>query len=451
MTTTIPESAAAANGGGHLLHNLLLFGRVLRGLGLDVHSGRMVDVVHALDVVGVRRKRDFRQTLRTMLVHRQRDLALFDEAFDVFWRPPKDDLTTLDLRSIGEQRRFRQPQAAPPSAGDAARDDGEGEGSQGERVDLTRTYSAREVLRQKDFAEFTAAEIDTARRMMDELQWQLGERRSRRWVSGRGAAIDLRRAARRNLRYGGELLDLPLLKRKQKPRSLVLLCDVSGSMERYTRMLLHFIHSVADNWDRVEAFLFATRLTRVTDRLSRRGIDDAVTGVARAVPDWAGGTRIGESLKTFNYRWSRRTLGWGSVVLVISDGWDRGDPEVLGRETARLQRSSYRLIWLNPLLGSETYEPLTRGMQAALPFVDDHLPVHNLASLQDLAEHLNALPPHRPARRQHVGPVRTEPEPEGPEAPTGDARRPIDANPTFRHPRWGHGAAPGLREQRLDR
>ena len=449
MTTTLPESAAATNGGGHLLHNLLLFGRVLRGLGLDVHSGRMVDVVHALDVVGVRRKRDFRQTLRTMLVHRHRDLVLFDEAFDVFWRPPKDDLTTLDLRSIGEQRRFRQPQPAPPSAGDGAGDDGEGEGGLGERVDLTRTYSAREVLRQKDFADFTATEIEAARRMMDELQWQLGDRRSRRWVAGRGPAIDLRRAARRNLRYGGEMLDLPLLKRKQKARSLVLLCDVSGSMERYTRMLLHFIHSIADNWDRVESFLFATRLTRVTDRLSRRGIDDAVTGVARAVPDWAGGTRIGESLRTFNYHWSRRTLGWGSVVLVISDGWDRGDPEVLGRETARLQRSSYRLVWLNPLLGSEAYAPLTRGIQAALPFVDDHLPVHNLASLQDLAEHLNALPPHRPARRQHVGPVRIEPEPEEPEAPRSAARRPIDANPTFRHPRWGQGAA-GLRERQTD-
>ena len=451
MTTTFPESPAADDG-GNLLHNLLLFGRVLRGLGLDVHSGRMVDVVHALDVVGVRRKRDFRQTLRTMLVHRHRDLALFDEAFDVFWRPPKDELTTLDLRSIGEQRRFRQPQAAPPSAGDAAGDDGEGEGNPGDRVDLTRTYSAREVLRQKDFADFTAEEIDSARRMMDDLQWRLGERRSRRWVSGRGQAIDLRRAARRNMRYGGELLDLPLLKRKQKARSLVLVCDVSGSMERYTRMLLHFIHSLSDNWDRVEAFLFATRLTRVTDRLSRRGIDDAVTGVSRAVPDWSGGTRIGDSLRTFNYRWSRRTLGWGSVVLVISDGWDRGDPEMLGRETARLQRSAYRLIWLNPLLGSATYEPLTRGMQAALPFVDDHLPVHNLASLQDLAEHLNALPPHRPARRQHVGPVWAEPEPDESQSPSNTARRPIDdANPTFRHPRWGRGAATGLREQQLDR
>ena len=451
MTTTFPESEATAGGGGNLLHNLLLFGRVLRGLGLDVHSGRMVDVVHALDVVGVRRKRDFRQTLRTMLVHRHKDLALFDEAFDVFWRPPKDELTTLDLRSIGEQRRFRQPQAAPPSAGDAAGDDGDGEGDPGERVDLTRTYSAREVLRQKDFADFTAEEIDAARRMMDDLQWRLGERRSRRRVSGRGPAVDLRRAARRNMRYGGELLDLPLLKRKQKARRLVLVCDVSGSMERYTRMLLHFIHSLADNWDRVESFLFATRLTRVTDRLSRRGIDDAVTGVSRAVPDWAGGTRIGESLRTFNYRWSRRTLGWGSVVLVISDGWDRGDPEMLGRETARLQRSAYRLVWLNPLLGSETYEPLTRGMQAALPFVDDHLPVHNLASLEDLALHLNALPPHRPARRQHVGPVWVEPEPEEPETTSNTSRRPIDANPTFRHPRWGRGAAAGMREWQLDR
>ena len=394
MATTLPESAAATNGSGHLLHNLLLFGRVLRGLGLDVHSARMVDVVHALDVVGIRRKRDFRQTLRTMLVHRHRDLALFDEAFDVFWRPPKDDLTTLDLRSIGEQRRFRQPQLAPPSAGDGAADDGETDGGPGDRVDLTRTYSAREVLRQKDFAEFTAGEIDTARRMMDELQWQLGERRSRRWVAGRGAAIDLRRAARRNLRYGGELLDLPRLKRKQKARSLVLICDVSGSMERYTRMLLHFIHSVADNWDRVEAFLFATRLTRVTDRLSRRGIDDAVTGVARAVPDWAGGTRIGESLRrTFNYRWSRRTLGWGSVVLIISDGWDRGDPEVLARETATpaadwglgsagLREEQLPTDMAEPAARLRVVcaaDPRNSGGARPPPFVDDHLPVHNLA------------------------------------------------------------------------
>ena len=428
--------------GGHFLHNLLLFGRVLKELGLDVHSGRMLDAVAALELVGVRRKRDFRSTLRTVLVHRRRDMELFEEAFDTFWRAPKDRLTTLDLRSIGEQRKFRQPQVAPPSAGAGGADDPERGDSRGQYVDMTRTYSAREVLRHKDFAEFTMQEVDSARRMMDDLEWQVGSRKSRRWTPGAGPAIDLRRAARRSLRYGGEMLDLPLLERREKPRRLTLICDVSGSMERYTRMLLHFIHSLADNWDGVEAFLFATRLTRVTDRLAHRGVDDAIGEVARTVPDWAGGTRIGDAIKTFNYSWSRRVLGWGSVVLIISDGWDRGEPDLLGREAARLQRSCHRLIWLNPLLGSETYAPLTRGMQAALPFVDDHLPVNNLASLEDLADRLNRLPQHRPARRQHPAAIQEEvapPEPPTPpDAPQGKPDAPPEGpQPTFRHPLWG--------------
>lgn len=401
----------------------------------------MLDAVAALELVGVRRKRDFRSTLRTVLVHRRRDIELFEEAFDTFWRAPKDRLTTLDLRSIGEQRKFRQPQVAPPSAGAGGEDDPETGDSRGHHVDMTRTYSAREVLRRKDFAEFTLQEVDSARRMLDDLDWQVGRRRSRRWAPGAGPAIDLRRAARRSLRYGGEMLDLPLLERREKPRRLTLICDVSGSMERYTRMLLHFIHSLADNWDRVEAFLFATRLTRVTDRLAHRGVDDAVGEVSRTVPDWAGGTRIGEAIKTFNYSWSRRVLGWGSVVLIISDGWDRGDPDLLGHETARLQRSCHRLIWLNPLLGSETYAPLTRGMQAALPFVDDHLPVHNLASLQDLSERLNRLPQHRPARRQHPTIQEEDVPPDPPNPPDTSADRtdaPSDGpRPTFRHPLWG--------------
>ncbi len=401
----------------------------------------MLDAVAALELVGVRRKRDFRSTLRTVLVHRRRDMELFEEAFDTFWRAPKDRLTTLDLRSIGEQRKFRQPQVAPPSAGAGGEDDPETGDSRGHHVDMSRTYSAREVLRRKDFAEFTLQEVDSARRMLDDLDWQVGRRRSRRWAPGAGPAIDLRRAARRSLRYGGEMLDLPLLERREKPRRLTLICDVSGSMERYTRMLLHFIHSLADNWDRVEAFLFATRLTRVTDRLAHRGVDDAVGEVSRTVPDWAGGTRIGEAIKTFNYSWSRRVLGWGSVVLIISDGWDRGDPDLLGHETARLQRSCHRLIWLNPLLGSETYAPLTRGMQAALPFVDDHLPVHNLASLQDLSERLNRLPQHRPARRQHPTIQEEDVPPDPPNPPDTSADRtdaPSDGpRPTFRHPLWG--------------
>ena len=180
----------------------------------------------------------------------------------------------------------------------------------------------------------------------------------------------------------------------------MVICDVSGSMERYTRMLLHFIHSLYEGLENhVEAFLFATRLTRITRQLGQRDIDQSVGEVAKAVPDWSGGTRIGEALREFNFKWARRTLGWGSIVLIVSDGWDRGEPEALGDEMARLQRSCRRLIWLNPLAGAEDYEPLTRGMQAATPYIDDLLPVHNLAALLDLARHLNG-PDHEPAGAQ---------------------------------------------------
>ena len=427
---------------GHLLHNLLLFGRVLRGLGLDVHAGSMLDAVDSLELIGIRRKRDFREALRTVIAHRRQDLALFDEAFQVFWRAPKDEWTTMDLRSILEQRRYRRPQIGPPPAGVDGRSDGadESPAEASDRVDLTRTYSTREVLRTKDFAEFSGEETEQAKAALAELNWDLGIRRTRRWTAGQGQALDLRRAVRLNMKYGGELVQLPHKERKHKPRPLVLVCDVSGSMERYTRILLHFIHALSGDLRRVESFLFATRLTRITPYLAHRSIDQAVTEVSRAVPDWAGGTRIGETLKEFNFRWARRVLGWGSVVLVISDGWDRGDPELLRAEIARLQRSCHRLIWLNPLLGSPEYEPLTRGMQAALPFIDDLLPVHNLASLEDLARHLSSLSPHRPARRQQaafaavatVDPARVA-------EPTRQRSYHKDADPSFRHPLWGKG------------
>ena len=211
-------------------------------------------------------------------------------------------------------------------------------------------------------------------------------------------------------------------------------------MERYTRMLLHFIHCLYGGLNgQVEAFLFATRLTWVTKQLQHRDIDQAVGDVAKAVPDWSGGTRIGAALKEFNFSWARRTLGWGSIVLVVSDGWDRGEPELLGREMERLQRSSRRLIWLSPLAGNEDYEPLTQGLRAATPFIDDLLPVHNLAALMDLARHLNALAGGSPSRRQRpmVAQAETEAEPEA--AAPGQRSWHRDANPTFRHPLWGRG------------
>jgi uncharacterized protein with von Willebrand factor type A (vWA) domain len=206
-------------------------------------------------------------------------------------------------------------------------------------------------------------------------------------------------------------------------------------MERYTRMLLHFIHSVAKGQRQVEAFLFATQLTRITRYLNYRSIDQAVTEVSRAVPDWAGGTRIGQALKTFNFQWLRRVRGSGAVVLVISDGWDRGEPELLSQEISRLQRSCHRLIWLNPLLGSADYQPLTRGIQAALPYIDDFLPVNNLNSLNALAQHLSNLNPRRSLGPRYRPPLPDEPAPEA----SATERKEIDPalGPTFRHPMWG--------------
>ena len=282
---------------------------------------------------------------------------------------------------------------------DALALDGDPDDDSVSRIDLTRTYSAREVLRQKDFAQFSGQEIAEARQMMASLRWNLGQRRTRRMAPGDRGSLDLRRTLRRSLQYGGELFDLAERGPKHRPRSLALICDVSGSMERYTRMLLHFIHTIAVGQSpsphQVEAFLFATRLTRITRQLRYRSIDQAIAEVSRTVPDWAGGTRIGEAVKTFNYQWLRRTLRGQAIVMIISDGWDRGEPELLARETSRLQRSCHRLMWLNPLLGSPDYQPLTQGMQAALPYVDDFLPVHNMNSLQALADRLSVIGPER--------------------------------------------------------
>lgn len=440
-------SAASSNGDspGHVLHSLMLFGEVLRRLGLDFGSGNMLDLVRATEEIPIGRKQDFRLAARCLLVHRKQDLSLFDEAFQVFWRRPAAEQITRDLRSMGEQRRYRKPQISQLPASDGGSEGGEG-GQEDDQpaVDLTRTFSPREVLREKDFADFTAVEIAQAKAMISELSWDLGKRRTRRLIPGDGGRLDLRRTWRRNIKYGGELLELAHRRPKDKPRSLVLICDVSGSMERYTRMLLHFIHSLAGGPGRTEAFLFATRLSRVTRYLNQRSIDQAVSQVSRAVPDWAGGTRIGETLKTFNYQWTRRLHLGGAVVLIISDGWDRGEPELLSREMSRLRRSCHRLIWLNPLLGSADYQPLAQGIRAAMPHIDDFLPVHNLNSLHALARHLNHLGPRTEIPSVHwrqagiMGDSPDEPEP-----PARKSRR-RDINPalasTLRRPPPGLGS-----------
>ena len=437
MTTNLYAlNRDGVEGEGHILPNLLRFAEVLRRLGLEAGPANVLDMVRATEHVHIGRRGEFYQAARSIFVHRRQDLPIFDEAFQVFWRKPNTARSGMDLRSMGEQRRFRKPQVSAGSdepMDDTLALDGDPDDDSVSRIDLTRTYSAREVLRQKDFAQFSGQETAEARRMMEGLNWDLGLRRTRRLVPGDGANIDVRRTLRRSLQYGGEMLELAERGPKSRPRSLALICDVSGSMERYTRMLLHFIHTIATGQN-IEAFLFATRLTRITRQLRYRSIDQAINEVSRAVPDWAGGTRIGEAVKTFNYQWLRRTLRGQAIVLIISDGWDRGEPELLARETSRLQRSCHRLIWLNPLLGSPDYQPLTLGMQAALPYVDDFLPVHNMNSLQALAQRLGDIGPERGVTRAYR-PKAPEPEP----APEPESR-PIDRilpRPTFRHPMWG--------------
>ena len=373
-----------------LLRNLVHFGRLLRGAGLDVHTGRLLDAVQGIEQVGLRSREDLRLTLRTILVHRHEDFRRFDQAFELFWREHRASTRDNVLGAIGERPREVSVRTAR-GAIEATVQDETGEGAPEALRGSIRTWSPDDVRRTKDFAQFTPAEIEQARLALRDLKWRVAMRRTRRWSPGAGARLDLRRVVRKNMQHGGELLVLPRRRRKEKMRPVVLLCDISGSMETYSRMLLHFAYALARSRARVEAFLFATQLTRITRHLHSTRAEDVVKAVNRAVPDWSGGTRIGDAIATFNRCWGRRLLGHGPVVLLISDGWDRGDPAILRAQMARLQRSCHRLIWLNPLLGSPEYEPLTRGMQAALAHVDDFLPAHNLASLESLAAHLAAL------------------------------------------------------------
>jgi uncharacterized protein with von Willebrand factor type A (vWA) domain len=385
---------------GHLLRNILLFGRLLRGVGVRITPTQILDLVAALDHVDIRRREDFKNSSRTILISRHEHLPLFDRAFDLFWQArDKNALFELDLGNLKRKVPAKKEVVEDPERTNRQR----GPGPKGEVdepiVDRIFTYSEREVLRQKDFSDLSPEELQEVKRMMQTLNWQLEQRRTRRKTrSPRGTYLNMRHTFRQNLRYGGQPLELSWRRRKVKRRPLVVICDISGSMERYARVLLKFIYIISNGLENVEAFVFSTRLTRITRQLWDRDLDTALDQVTASVKDWAGGTRIGEALKTFNYQWGRRVLGQGAIVLIISDGWDRGEVDLLGHEMNRLQLSCQRLIWLNPLLGSDNYEPLTRGMQTALPYIDDFLPVHNLESLKQLGNLLERLGEHKPSR-----------------------------------------------------
>jgi uncharacterized protein with von Willebrand factor type A (vWA) domain len=380
------------------------FARVLRSAGLPVGPGKVLDAIRAVEAVGIGSRSDFYWTLHAVFVNRRDQRELFDQAFHIFWKKP-------DLLEKMMQLLLPQIDTGEPPGEEVARRIAEALGSekvpgQGEapedaeppslELDATLSFSAREILQHKDFEQMTAAEVEAAKALIRNLRLPikaLPTRRFRRDPSG--WRVDLRRTLRQSLRGGGAMIDLAKKRRQRRHPPLVILSDISGSMERYARMLLHFMHAVTNDRDRVFSFVFGTRLTNVTRQLRSRDVDIALAKVGDLVEDWSGGTRIGHCLHEFNRVWSRRVLGQGAVVLLITDGLDRDAGAGLEVEMERLHKSCRRLIWLNPLLRFESYAPLASGARAIIRHVDDFRPVHNLESLADLARALARIGPRR--------------------------------------------------------
>ncbi|MBI3453170.1 MAG: VWA domain-containing protein [Rhodospirillales bacterium] len=405
-----PGRISGADPDGTLVANLMHFARTLRAAGLPIGPGRVLDAVRAVEAAGIADRGDFYWTLHAVFVNRRDQREIFDQAFRLFWRDPQllERMMSLLLpQAIGAGDREKQREAMSRRLAEALQQ-GTGERraplapEMEETFDATMTWSDRELLQKKDFEQMSAAEIAAAKRAMARLSLPLAEAPTRRArPDPRGRRADLRATLRATLRGGGDIIALRFRAPRLRPPPLVVLCDISGSMERYSRMFLHFLHALANDRDRVHTFLFGTRLTNITRHLRYKDVDRALAKVAGAVEDWSGGTRIGRCLGEFNLRWARRVLGQNAVVVFISDGLDRDAGEGLGREMERLHKSCRRLIWLNPLLRYAAFEPKSLGMRAILPHVDEFRPAHNLASLGELAAALSA-----PARSRIAAPYR---------------------------------------------
>jgi uncharacterized protein with von Willebrand factor type A (vWA) domain len=364
--------------GDAILSHVVTFGRVLREAGLEIGPGRVSDALAALDAVDLARQEDVYFALRQTLVARREELELFDRAFSAWFLrapvlPPVRTRTAADVVT-----------RVAETAADRVRAQEADEREDGDPLELGA--SGQELLRDKDFAELTGDELRVVRELIRRIARTRPQRSSRRRTADpRGDRLDVRRMIRRSLRTGGDPVERPFRARKDVPRKLVVLCDVSGSMDSYARALLLFLHAAVGAGRGVEAFAFGTRLSRLTPDLATRDPDAALERCTEAVVDWGSGTRIGASLHEFNEVYGRRALSRGAIVLIVSDGWEREDPELVGREMAKLARAAYAVVWVNPLKGNPQYQPLAGGMRAALPYVDRFLPGHNLRSLEELA------------------------------------------------------------------
>jgi hypothetical protein len=379
---TIAEAADAPSDAA--TRAAVAFARILRGAGLVVPVGATITYARALAAVGLERRGDAYWAGRATLLRGPEDVAVYDRAFHAFW----DGTPSLVGAAVPTPTEITiafdagDDEPAPADVDDG--DDDERE----QPPTLSLRFSRAEVLRRRDFAEYTPDEHAEAKRMMTDLRLVQALRPSRRQrptAHARGRT-DLRRTVRRSLRSGGEATPRAFRSASTRPRRIVLLCDVSGSMEPYARAMLRFLHVAVVGRGRVEAFALGTRLTRLTRELSSRDPDAALAAAAGRVQDWSGGTRLGEGLRAFNDRWGVRGMARGAIVVILSDGWDRGQPEVLGSEMARLARVAHRIIWVNPLKATPEYAPLARGMAAALPYVDDFVEGHSLAALDELVQ-----------------------------------------------------------------
>jgi uncharacterized protein len=371
------------------------FARLLRAAGLRIGPDRVVDCVKALETAGAQqfplRREDWYWTMSAVLLSRNEQRPIFDQAFRIFWRDPKLAERMMQLMLPQAYGRAPKPEEQQSQRLTDALFSQKQQESKTEKVELEArlTFSSREVLQRMDFDTMSAAELAEAKKLIAELRLPLPVVRTRRFRPHRaGARIDLRRSLRQTLREGGDVIQLLRAAPRELHPPLVVLCDISGSMNPYSRMFLHFLHAITNDRDRVSVFVFGTRLTNITRQLRHRDVDVAMGRVAEAIKDWSGGTRIGASLREFNWRWGRRVLGQNACVLLVSDGLDREAGEGLTEEMERLAKSCRYLVWLNPLLRYDKFEARPAGVRAMLPHVDLFLPVHNLASLLDLAKAL---------------------------------------------------------------
>ena len=383
-----PEPEGRAPSGARFAGNLIGFARLLRRAGLPVGPAESLAAAEALTITGIAERDTVRAALRATLLHAHDHHEVFDGAFDLWWRAPGLPLSGGDS---GAEATERLPAARRLAEALAANRDPSGGEREEKPEEASLSVSASERLGQLDFEAMSAEEIAAAKREIRRLALPLAARPTRRFrPDPHGPRSDLRATVRASLRRGGEILAIERRRRVERPPPLVAICDISGSMARYAQVLVHFLHAVTNDRDRVHTFLFGTRLTNVTRQLRHRDPEVAFQMVGRAAPDWSGGTRIGEALEHFNRDWARRVLGQGAVVLLITDGLDRAGGEGLGEAAERLAHSCRRLIWLNPLLRYAGFQPRSQGIRALLPHVHEHRPVHNLDSLRALVEALSA-------------------------------------------------------------